>query len=283
MNFERIVSIDWSGAGTEKKGARIAVCNYSKKTGKSRIVPPTKGTMWSRETCRNWLCRQLKRSGQTLFLIDFGFSLPWGAQQSVFGVKSWRAMIDAIDKEYTASGTARAMAKKKNLEPQFNGHGPYRFNDSRSDYVFYRDNDIAYYRLTELIAPQALSQWYLGSGATVGFHTITGLSALSDLLRQRDANKFAFKVWPFEALNKDEHQHIFAESYPALFDKINKPGGFKNKDEVDAWRVLEWAKGHLMNGTLDQRFAFPNFPMKHKCVKTIQDQIDFEGCILGLV
>ena len=33
-----------------------------------------------------------------------------------------------------------------------------------------------------MIAPQGISQWYLGSGGTVGFHTISGLSAIDYIL-----------------------------------------------------------------------------------------------------
>jgi hypothetical protein len=44
------------------------------------------------------------------------------------------------------------------------GDGPYRFNDSRTDFRFYTEHNIAYYRLVELLTPQAISEWYLGSG-----------------------------------------------------------------------------------------------------------------------
>jgi hypothetical protein len=132
--------------------------------------------------------------------MDFGFSLPWGSDKAVFQVSGWRELIRQIGRVYSRAGTARAAAQTINALPHLNGHGPYRFNDSRTDFQFYLANDVAYYRLTELAAPQAISQWYLGSGGTVGFHTITGLSALDWLISLREKGDLNFAVWPFEGV-----------------------------------------------------------------------------------
>src|SRR5262249_8092440 len=155
-------------------------------TNQSFIVnrPNQKRTVvsWSRRAFRAWLAEQLREKQPALVAMDFGFGLPWGSDQAVFGVIGWREMIDAIAERYEENGTARATAQAVNHEERFGGHGPYRFDDSRNDFRFYSDNGVAYYRLTELIAPQGISQWYLGSGGTVGFHTISGLSEIHHLV-----------------------------------------------------------------------------------------------------
>ena len=96
-----------------------------------------------------------------------------------------------------------ATAQDINDEERFGGHGPYRFDDSRNDFRFYLHNDVAYYSLTELIARQGISQWYFGSGGTVGFHTISGLSAIGYLVQEREARTLDFVVWPHENLSPD--------------------------------------------------------------------------------
>ena len=105
-------------------------------------------------------------------------------------------MLGVISNLYTEEGTARSVAQRVNASPSFGGHGPYRFNDTRTDFRFYLDNGTSYYRLVEKAVPQAISQWYLGSGGTVGFSTITGLAALDQLMTLREKGHLDFQVWP---------------------------------------------------------------------------------------
>jgi len=94
-------------------------------------------------------------------------------------------MIREFGRRYAAAGTARATAQAINNQPRFSGHGPFRFDADRNDFRFGLDHGVPYYRHTELVAPQAISQWYLGSGGNVGFHSITGMAAIDDLIKQR--------------------------------------------------------------------------------------------------
>ena len=151
--FEHIVSIDWSGAGAEVERVSLRIAVWEKDSGLCRIqLPPASGTTrsWRRSECRDYLRQVLSEDKRTLVGMDFGFSLPWGSDKVIFKVRGWREMIRRIGEIYAANGTARAAAQVINGMDHLNGHGPYRFNESRTHFRFYLDHGVAYYRLTEL-------------------------------------------------------------------------------------------------------------------------------------
>jgi len=281
--FERIVSIDWSGAGAESERVALRVAVWDEETGICRIqLPPAGGTTrsWRRSECRGYLRKALSDHKRTLVGMDFGFSLPWRADQAIFQVNGWRAMIQRIGQLYAEYGTARATAQAVNAMPHLKGHGPYRFNECRTDFRFYLANGVAYYRLAELAAPQAISQWYLGAGGTVGFHTITGLSALGWLITQRETDDLRFSVWPFECVNADGH--VLVETYPAICPKCPKDSACQGGDEDDAWKVLQMLVERNANGTLSELFEIPEQRFGRVSGIDFKSQVDFEGWILGM-
>lgn len=281
--FDRIISIDWSGAGSEAERVSLRVAVWHRESGECRIEPPPgsgSSRRWRRSECREFLRNVLSEEQRTLIGMDFGFGLPWGADQAVFGVTGWRNLIRQVGQYYSQASTARATAQTINALPKFKGHGPYRFNDSRTDFQFYLAHDVAYYRLTELAAPQAISQWYLGSGGTVGFHTITGLSALDWLLSLREKGELNFRIWPFEEVDPDGN--VLAETYPALCLKCPDDAPVKGQDERDAWRVLQMLVGRYRDGTLARLFDVPEQRFGRITGTDFQTQIRFEGWILGM-
>ena len=212
--------------------------------------------------------------------MDFGFGLPWGSDTTIFGVKGWRELVRSIAQAYAEAGTARAAAEAINAQSEFEGHGPFRFNEGRTDSRFYLDHGVAYYRLTELAAPQAISQWYLGSGGTVGFHTITGLSAIDSLIGSRDAGELHFRVHPFEAV--DSTQHVLVESYPAICPECVADEQCQGDDEHDAWKVLQCLVAANTSGEIESWFDLPNVPFGRVQDVDVEEQIRFEGSIFGL-
>ena len=62
---------------------------------------------WSRDAFRTWIAGQLRDERPTLVAMDFGFGLPWGSDEAVFGVSGWRDMIRSIANSYDRNGTAR--------------------------------------------------------------------------------------------------------------------------------------------------------------------------------
>jgi hypothetical protein len=226
--FERIISIDWSGAGSENEGVDLRVALWERGNG-AILIDRQAGQhtyrSWSRSACRAWLTERLAdETSRTLVAMDFGFGLPWGADRATFEVNGWQAMICRTQKLYEQNQTARAMAMAVNEDERFNGHGPYRFDDNRSDFRFFLDHGVGYYRLTELAAPQAVSQWYLGSGGTVGFHSITGMAAIAHLMDLRRQKKLDFLIWPHEADQPNGNKHVLVESYPAVCPNLDDYG-----------------------------------------------------------
>ncbi|QDV37588.1 hypothetical protein [Tautonia plasticadhaerens] len=216
LSFERIISIDWSGADIETEEVDLGVALYDATEDALSIVGLEDLEDWSRKSCRRWLVERLKEPRPTLVAVDFGFGLPWNSDLAIFSVSGWRKMVSRLGALYQSYKTARATASAINGMPQFGGHGPYRIDYDRSDRHFYIDRQVGYYRLAELASPQAISQWYMGYGPAVAFHTITGLYCLDLLLGLRDQGVIDFEIWPHETISPDSSKHVLAESYPAL-------------------------------------------------------------------
>ena len=86
--FDRIVSIDWSGAGSETERVGLRVAEYAGADGNCRLVAPVNAKAgvraWTRADCRQWLREKLREPVCTLVAMDFGFGLPWGSDEVVF-------------------------------------------------------------------------------------------------------------------------------------------------------------------------------------------------------
>ena len=285
--FGCYVSIDWSGSGRENKpipGLAVAQADCQHE-GATIVRPPNAGGKaknWSREGLVNWLTEEVLREGQPRCIVamDFGFGYPWGTDRAVFETEGWRAMLDEIGRLYAEEGTARAVAERINAWPRFNGNGPYRFAD-RSNFRFYRDEGTAYYRLVELVVPAAISQWRLGAGAAVGFSTITGLSAIDNLISRREVGEIDFQVWPQELHEPRGDEHVLVESYPAIFPNPAS-GPFETDDEKDAWKVLLWMRDADRTGALSRKFELSPPPFGRIQGIDFEEQIRSEGWIFGV-
>lgn len=284
--FDRIVSIDWAGAGTETEGVDLRIVMYDGGTNRSEIISRTVNNRtvksWSRAACRTWLHERLAERAPTLVAMDFGFGLPWGSDCAVYGVKGWHNMIREVAHRYNKQRTARATAEAINAMPEMAGNGPYRFDADRSNFRFYLDNGVPYFRLTEVLIPQAISQWYLGSGGTVGFHTITGLTAIADLIKCRERGEVDFEVWPHETLAPDGTKHVLVESYPAICPAPASYGRCDDDHQKDAWKVLQYLLGRRSNGSLPSLFEIPEQSVGRIDRVRFEEQIQFEGFIVGL-
>ena len=284
--FDRIISIDWSGAGSEAEGVDLRISMFDAATNECSILNRRKGNQefhsWSRAACREWLRERLAEDTPTLVAMDFGFGMPWGTDSIVFRASGWRNMVRVIGQQYQIDGTARATAQSINDDERFNGHGPYRFDESRSDFRFYLDHGVPYFRLAELLTPQAISQWYLGSGGTVGFHTITGLAAIDYLIGLRDNGEIDFAVWPQETLQPDGKKHVLVESYPSICPSLDDYGPCRDGHQEDAWKVLQRLVAARADGTLPNLFGIDEQKVGRIEGVSFMEQIQFEGFILGL-
>jgi len=284
--FERYISVDWSGSDLEDRRVNLRVVEATPPDNTGTVVPPPDARRgvraWTRAECRRWLAQALRMDQpRCLIAMDFGFGYPWGADASVFGSDGWEGMLATLSGLYAEEGTARVVAQEVNSSESFGGHGPYRFNDTRTDFRFYLDNGTPYYRLVEMAVPQAISQWYLGSGGTVGFSTITGMATLDLLMTLRRKGDLDFQVWPQEGLVPEEDKHVIVESYPAIYPEPSDFGECTDEHCRDAWRVLQWMLGHHEKNTLGDYFD-----IAHKLFERVdvgfEEQVRFEGWIFGV-
>lgn len=284
--FDRKVSIDWSGAAYDNVPVDLAIVEAW--GDEAKLVSPPDVQLrkkWTRAECLQWLREVLRpENPRTLIAIDFGFGLPWGADRTVFDCNGWHQMVGAIAHRFAHHGRARDVAMAINGSPAFDGHGPYRFDENRSDFRFYREHGVAYYRIVENSVSQALSQWYMGSGGTVGFHTLTGLASLSALLAHRENGDVAFRVWPHEwdgAIDLGA-EHLIAESYPAVYPVPESFGPCVNGHQCDAWKVLMWMMASDDQNRLRTALTLKPVPFGRFENVSFEEQVRFEGWILGV-
>jgi hypothetical protein len=262
--FQRFVGIDWSGAGTASSNTPgLAVAEYSVE-GTAAIKWHTKRR--SREELITWLQDALHPDlPPTIVGMDFSFGFPVGTMQRIFRASSWVEMTRVLSDLNVSHGTARAVAEAINARPEFFGHGPFRTNETRNAFRFNLDSGIPYYRTVENYVPQAISGWYLGSGATVGYSMITGIAALGQLIDARKSRLCDFAVWPFEELVPGKH--LLAEVYPAIWAK--PVPNIENEHERDAIRIA--------NGLAEMEIRALKLPRFASDVATRE-----EGWILGI-
>jgi hypothetical protein len=287
-DFERFIGVDWSGARSEDEPVSLAIAEATPGSVAALVASPrSRSRKWSRLQAREFLAQRLKPGEpRSLVAIDMAFGLPWGSDRALFGVHGWRALIDAMAKEHAlapavgAAGSARATAARINA--RFTDGAPFRTDATRNDARFYRDHGVAYYRQVESLVPQAISAWYLGSGGTVGFHTIAGMYTLSLLLAARDRGELSFRVWPHEGITLAEHGHVLAECYPAaMAAKARAVPTGTSPDERDALGIVGWLLDRAAANTLGRSFALGELPFGRVEGVPWGEQIVFEGWMLG--
>lgn len=266
--FQRWVAADWSGAGHDAKsnrGLAVATCSLTEPTALAAPQPR------SRQRLTEWIAQVLRpRETPTLLGLDFGFGYPSPAASVVFGANSWYELPGRMAALLDEHHTARDLAHTINEE--YHDGGPFRITD-RVGHRFYVRHGVPYYRLTEQFAPQAISQWYLGKGATVGFSSITGLACLGRLMSLRQKGDVDFAVFPFEEPTRA--RHVVAEIYPALYPSAGTqlPRGHGH----DAMKSARWLRKHCAHRD----------SLKLPSIQGLDDDMIFsraleEGWILGI-
>ncbi len=283
--FQRFVGVDWSGAKSEHEPVPLAIAEAEVEGRATLVEPPRRaGRKWSRAEARALLGERLKPSlPRTLVVIDMSLGLPWGSDRALFGVVGWRALVDAMAAEHGELGAARATAARINA--RFPDGAPFRVDETRNDARFYLRHHVSYYRQVESLVPQAISAWYVGSGAKVGYHTISGMFTLAHLLARRDAGELSFKVWPHEGLGLPDAGHVIAEGYPAAMGAKRAQGASATRlsaDERDALGIVRWLLGRSGEGALLEAFALPELPFGRVEGVGSREQLAFEGWMLGL-
>ena len=118
----------------------------------------------------------------------------------------------------------------------------------------------------------------------MGFHTISGLSAINHLVQEREAGRLDFVIWPHENLVPDGTKHVLVESYPAICTYSGDYGPCRANDQNqrDAWKVLQTLLKNRNDGTLGDLFQIKEQPFGRITGVDFKTQIQFEGFILGI-
>ena len=226
MTFRRIFGVDWSGRGRDDESNRnLAVAAWSEADMVARVENSWCRQRRTRLDLENWLAEILRPgSPAALIGLDFGFGYPRGAAKVVFNADSWQSLYEQMAKLMELHVKARKVAIE--INERFGENGPFRDNADRSNFQFYLSKGISYFRLVERFIPQAISQWYIGSGPTVGLSSIAGMALLGRLLRRRAEGECKFRIFPFETFESDSHGIV--EIYPAICPEPNNPN-WENK------------------------------------------------------
>ncbi len=290
--FERFLGVDWSGAKSEDEPVMLAVAEAVRGGVPELVAPPqtraVRTRKWSRAQARALLEERLAvDQPRTLVAIDMAVGLPWGSDRALFGVRGWRALVDAMAAEHARAndhgivGSARSTGERINA--RFPDGAPFRTDATRNDGRFYRDHRVAYYRQVESLVPQAISPWYLGSGGKVGYHTISGMFTLSRLLAARDRGALAFHVWPHEGLALPADGHVLVECYPAAMGaKLRDVEAGTTGDERDALGIVGWLLDRDRDGSLAASFDLDEVGFGRVDGVSWSEQVEFEGWILGM-
>ena len=219
-----------------------------------------------------WLTEKLAPTEpSTLLGLDFGFGYPAPAASVVFGASRWEELALLLAK-HLEQESAKARDVAESINERFGNASPFRTNASRNDPRFYLEHGVPYFRLTEQFAPQAISQWYIGSGAAVGLSTMTGLACLGRLVHRREAGRADFSVFPFEEL---KGRHVIVEIYPALYGSVETkvPKGHRH----DAEKSARWLRKHCKGREV---LSLPSIPKVDPVL--LRKQALAEGWILGI-
>ena len=101
--FQRYVSVDWSGRGTEHERVPLGIATADRDAPMRLVHPPGHPAVsrWKRTEIREWLGTILGHGEpKALVALDFGLGLLWGADREVLGCASWRATVRAIANLY---------------------------------------------------------------------------------------------------------------------------------------------------------------------------------------
>ncbi|UJW73888.1 hypothetical protein [Rhizobium sp. SL42] len=288
--FDRILIVDWSGAGAPVKGPNsIWACLAVRQGDQVRLDWlenfSTRHAFMQR---LGTIVDEALAAGERLLCgFDFAFGYPAGTAERLTGRADWRALWRKIASEIE-DGPDNAnnrfqLASNWNRDyfadvPRFwgrpQGHDYTHLSDRKP--ALPADLPLSF-RISETHAKGAKSVWQLHYNGSVGSQSLLGIARLSRFI---DDNGLAdrISVWPFETGFSVQtfKPVIFAEIYPSLFPVSVGDGQIKDALQVQtvAERFAEFDRGAQLAGL----FASPaglNLRELAQCMKE-------EGWVLGI-
>ena len=216
-SFDRFIGIDWSGAAGEYQ-AGIQVADIDIDGKRLRLLPPPRGSHWSRERVLDFITSATDR--RTLVGFDFAFSLPWNrdleALPACFGALAGaRALWAFIDDFCNATPFLHAGPIWHSQESPFRPFIKFWSRVSQYQGDLFNGGQL---RRTEIAAQASRlrpKSVYRLAGHQVGAGSFAGMRLLN---RIAHASSEDIAIWPFDEI--ETAKVVIAEIYPTAFYRL---------------------------------------------------------------
>ena len=287
--FDRILIVDWSGAGQPVTGKNSLWACLARREGDGHAIE------WNENfSTRHAFMHRLEAvvsaavaEGQRLLCgFDFAFGYPAGTAERLTGKADWRALWRKIADEIEDAPDNRnnrfELASRWNAthfcgEPRFWGRPHQHVYADLSDKKPPAPTKAPHaFRRSELFAKGAKSVWQLSYNGSVGSQTLLGINRLSRFLDESGHGEH-ISVWPFETgfAKVFDKPVIFAEIYPSLFTLASQD---EVKDQAQVRTVAEAFARFDADGRLATLLDRPAVLSDEEVAISIAE----EGWVLGI-
>ena len=287
--FDRILIVDWSGAGQPVTGKNSLWACLARREGDRPVIDwienfPTRHAFMSRLDAE--VGSALAADERLLCGFDFAFGYPAGTAERLTGRPDWRSLWRLIASEIEDGDDNRNnrfdLASLWNAahfpgEPRFWGRPHQHTYPDLSDKKPAAPQSAPFaFRRSEQFAKGAKSVWQLTYNGSVGSQTLLGIARLSRFLDESGHGE-KVAVWPFETgfASAFEKPVIFAEIYPSLFTVA---AGDDVKDQAQVRTVAEAFARYDAEGSLAQLLERPPMLAEDEVATSITE----EGWVLGI-
>jgi precorrin-8X/cobalt-precorrin-8 methylmutase len=287
--FDRILIVDWSGAGQPVTGKNSLWACLARREGDGHVIE------WNENFSTRHAFMQrldavvgaaLAEGHRLLCGFDFAFGYPAGTAERLTGRADWRALWRKIADEIEDAPDNRNnrfdLASRWNAtyfagEPRFWGRPHQHVYADLSDKKPPAPTEAPLaFRRSEQFAKGAKSVWQLTYNGSVGSQTLLGIARLSRFLDE-SGHDGHIAVWPFETgfATTFDKPVVFAEIYPSLFTLAV---GDEVKDEAQVRTVAEAFARFDADGRLATLLDRPTVLSDEEVAVSIAE----EGWVLGI-
>jgi precorrin-8X/cobalt-precorrin-8 methylmutase len=287
--FDRILIVDWSGAGQPVTGKNSLWACLARREGDGHAIEwienfPTRHAFMERLEA---VVGAAIAEGQRLLCgFDFAFGYPAGTAERLTGKADWRALWRKIADEIEDAPDNRNnrfdLASRWNAthfagEPRFWGRPHQHVYADLSDKKPPAPTEAPLaFRRSEQFAKGAKSVWQLTYNGSVGSQTLLGIARLSRFLDESGYGEH-IAVWPFETgfATTFEKPVVFAEIYPSLFTLAAQD---EVKDQAQVRTVAEAFARFDADGRLGSLLDRPPMLADEEVATSLAE----EGWVLGI-
>jgi precorrin-8X/cobalt-precorrin-8 methylmutase len=287
--FDRILIVDWSGAGQPVTGKNSLWACLARREGDCHAIEwienfPTRHAFMQRLDA---VVGAAVADGKRLLCgFDFAFGYPAGTAERLTRSADWRALWRKIADEIEDAPDNRNnrfdLASRWNAthfagEPRFWGRPHQHVYADLSDKKPAAPTEAPLaFRRSEHFAKGAKSVWQLSYNGSVGSQTLLGINRLSRFLDESGHGEH-IAVWPFETgfAKAFDKPVIFAEIYPSLFTLAAQD---EVKDQAQVRTVAEAFARFDADGRLAKLLDRPTVLSDEEVAISIAE----EGWVLGI-